>query len=172
MLLARHILALNFITASMWSESMFAPLRAITSRQKSVFRRSSSDRSGRRCVYLRIAKFGGGFIYAWSTYFWSPFACLQHSRPVWGHFHLYSHAYCACLLLADVRFPGQLLRSCLTSPASRHDLGKLHLPAPAVHKIDPWPPLLSHLLVHVCWWESSWKICLLFWLRKDARWLL
>jgi hypothetical protein len=22
--------------------------------------------------------------------------------------------------------------------------------APAVHKIDPWPPLLSHLSVHVC----------------------
>jgi hypothetical protein len=31
MLLAWHILALNFITTSMWSKSMFAPLRAITS---------------------------------------------------------------------------------------------------------------------------------------------
>jgi hypothetical protein len=27
----RHILALNFTTTSMWSESMFAPLRAVTS---------------------------------------------------------------------------------------------------------------------------------------------
>jgi hypothetical protein len=56
----------------------------------------------------------------------------------------------ACLSLADVRFPGQLLRSRLPSLTSRHDLGRLRMPAPAVHKIDPWPPLLSHLLVHVC----------------------
>jgi hypothetical protein len=62
----------------------------------------------------------------------------------------YSHAGCACLSLADVRFPGQLLCSRLPSPTSRHDLGRLYMPAPAVHKIDPWPPLLSHLLVHVC----------------------
>jgi hypothetical protein len=32
------------------------------------------------------------------------------------------------------------------------DLGRLRMPAPAVHKIDPWPPLLSHLLVNVGWW--------------------
>jgi hypothetical protein len=32
-------------------------------------------------------------------------------------------------------------------PAS--DLDRLRMSAPAVHKIDPWPPLLSHLLVHV-----------------------
>jgi hypothetical protein len=44
----------------------------------------------------------------------------------------------------------QLLRSRLPSPTSRHDLGRLRMPAPAVHKIDPWPSLLSHLLVHVC----------------------
>jgi hypothetical protein len=55
-------------------------------RQKSVFRRSSSDRSGWRCVHLRSARLGGGLVCAWSTYFWSPFACLQRSRPVWGHF--------------------------------------------------------------------------------------
>jgi hypothetical protein len=36
------------------------------------------------------------------------------------------------------------------SPFSRYYLGRLRMPAPAVHKIDPWPPLLSHLLVHVC----------------------
>jgi hypothetical protein len=37
---------------------------------------------------------------------------------------------CACLSLADdVRFPGQLLRSRLTSPTSRHDLGRLRMPA-------------------------------------------
>jgi hypothetical protein len=36
------------------------------------------------------------------------------------------------------------------SPTSRHDLSRLRMPAPAAHKIDPWPPLLSHLLVHVC----------------------
>jgi hypothetical protein len=38
----------------------------------------------------------------------------------------------------------------LLSPTIRHDLGRLRMPAPAVHKIDFWPPLLSHLLVHVC----------------------
>jgi hypothetical protein len=141
-------------------------------RQKSIFRWSSSDWSGWRCVQLESNRLGGRFVCAWSTYFWSPFACLRQSRPVCGHFHLYSHAGCACLSLADVRFPGQFLRSRFSSPTSRHDLGRLRMPAPAVHKINPWPPLLSHLLVHVCWWESSWKICLLFWLRRDARWLV
>jgi hypothetical protein len=63
---------------------------------------------------------------------------------------LYSHAGCAWLSLADVRFPGQFLRSRLPSPKSRRDLGRLRMPAPAAHKIDPWPPLLSYLLVHVC----------------------
>jgi hypothetical protein len=31
-------------------------------------------------------------------------------------------------------------------------MSRLRMPAPApvIHKIDPWPPLLSHLLVHVC----------------------
>jgi hypothetical protein len=55
---------------------------------------------------------------------------------------------------ADVRFPRQLLRLRLSSPTLRHGLGRLRMPAPAgqlaVYKIDPWPPLLSHLLVHVC----------------------
>jgi hypothetical protein len=57
---------------------------------------------------------------------------------------------CACLSLADVRFPSQLLRSRLPSPTSHHDLDRLRIPAPAVHKTDPWPPNLCHLLVHVC----------------------
>jgi hypothetical protein len=30
------------------------------------------------------------------------------------------------------------------------DSHHLHVMTPAVHKIDPWPPFLSHLLVHVC----------------------
>jgi hypothetical protein len=52
-----------------------------------------------------------------------------------------------CLLsLADVRFPGQLLRLRLPSPTLRHNLGRLHMPAPAVHKIDPWPLLIDPLL--------------------------
>jgi hypothetical protein len=46
-----------------------------------------------------------------------------------------------------VQFPSQLLRARLPSPTSRRDLGRLRMPAPAVHKIDPWPPLLSHLYV-------------------------
>jgi hypothetical protein len=50
--------------------------------------------------------------------------------------------------MADERFPGQLLRLRLPSPTLRHD--RLRMPAPAVHKIDPWPPLLSDLLVYVC----------------------
>jgi hypothetical protein len=33
---------------------------------------------------------------------------------------VYSHAGCVCLSLADVWFPGQLLRSRLLSPTSRH----------------------------------------------------
>jgi hypothetical protein len=48
----------------------------------------------------------------------------------------------AVLSLSDVWFPGQHLRLRLPSPTSRHDLGRLRMPAPAVHKIDPWPLLL------------------------------
>jgi hypothetical protein len=88
----------------------------------------------------------GGFVCAWSTYFWSPFACLRQSQPVWGYFHLYSHAGCACLSLADLRFPGQLLRLRLPSPVSRHDLGRPRMPAPAVHKI-----VFGLLFWVVCW---------------------
>jgi hypothetical protein len=55
-------------------------------------------------------------------------------------------AYC----MADVRFLGQLLLPSFPSPTSRHDLGRLRLPVPAVHKIDPWPTLMSHFLVYVC----------------------
>jgi hypothetical protein len=55
-----------------------------------------------------------------------------------------------CLSLADVGFTGQLFRSRLSSPTSRYDLGRLGMLTSVVHKIDPWPPLLSHLLVHVC----------------------
>jgi hypothetical protein len=51
-----------------------------------------------------------------------------------------SHAGCACLSLADVRFPSQLLRSRLPSQTLRDELGRLRMPAPAVQKIDPWPP--------------------------------
>jgi hypothetical protein len=40
-------------------------------------------------------------------------------------------------------FPANFLRSRLPSPTVR-------MPTSAVHKIDLWPPLLSHLLVHVC----------------------
>jgi hypothetical protein len=42
------------------------------------------------------------------------------------------HAGCACLSLADVRFLGQLLRLRFPSPTSRHDLGRLYMPASAV----------------------------------------
>jgi hypothetical protein len=52
--------------------------------------------------------------------------------------------------MANVRFPSQILHSRLPSPTSRHDLGRLRIPAPAVQKIDPWHPLLNHLLVYVC----------------------
>jgi hypothetical protein len=31
-----------------------------------------------------------------------------------------------------------------------HELGRLRMSAPSVHKIDPWPPLMSHLMVHIC----------------------
>jgi hypothetical protein len=31
-----------------------------------------------------------------------------------------------------------------------YNLGRLRMAATAVHKNEPWPPLLSHLLVHVC----------------------
>jgi hypothetical protein len=64
-----------------------------------------------------------------------------------------SEAVFICTLMQAVlayRFPGLLLGSRLPSSTSRHELGKLRMPAPVVHKIDPWPPLLSHLLVHVC----------------------
>jgi hypothetical protein len=44
-------------------------------------------------------------------------------------------------------FPANL---CVRVNHHQHDLGSLRMPAPAVQKIDPWPPLLSHLLVHVC----------------------
>jgi hypothetical protein len=138
-----------------WIDVCTPPRLTFIWRQKSVFRQSNSDRSGWRGVHLGCARFGGVFVCAWSTYFWSTFACLRQSRPVLGHFHLYCHAGCICLSLADVRFPGQLLRSSLSSPASRHDLGRLRITAPAVHKIDPWPPLLSLLFMHVYWWERS-----------------
>jgi hypothetical protein len=45
---------------------------------------------------------------------------------------------------------GSPVRLRLPSQTSRHDLGRLRMPAQAVHKINPWPPLLSHLLVHLC----------------------
>jgi hypothetical protein len=66
-----------------------------------------------------------------------------------------SEAIFICTLMQAVlayrcTFPGQLLRSFFPSPTSCHDLGWLRMSNPAVHKIDPWPPLLSHLLVHVC----------------------
>jgi hypothetical protein len=66
------------------------------------------------------------------------------SRPVLGHFHLYYHAGCACLSLADVAFASPI------TIMSSHDFGRLCMPASAVHKIHPWPPLLSQLLVQVC----------------------
>jgi hypothetical protein len=50
---------------------------------------------------------------------------------------IYTHAGCDFLPLADVRFPGQLLRWRLPSPTSRPDLGRLRMAAAAVHKIDP-----------------------------------
>jgi hypothetical protein len=59
--------------------------------------------------------------------------CLPTTKST-SHFHLYSHAGCACLLLAGVRFPGQLLRSRLPLPTSRQDLGRLRMPAQAVYK--------------------------------------
>jgi hypothetical protein len=54
-------------------------------------------------------------------------------------------AGCTCPSLADVRFPGQHLCSRLPSLTSLYCLGRLRMPAPADHKIDPWPPLLSQL---------------------------
>jgi hypothetical protein len=141
-----------------------APLRAITSMTSEKRLPSIKQWS----IWLKVCLSGKCQVWRWIR------LCLKYdkSRQVWGHFHLYSHAGCACLSLADVRFPGQLLRLRLPSPTSRHDLGRLRMPAPAAHKINPWPPFLSHLLVNLCWWESSWKICLLFWLRRDARWLV
>jgi hypothetical protein len=106
----------------------FAPLR-----QKNVFRRSSSDRSGWRYVHLGSVRFGVGFVCAWSTYFWSPCRlCL----PLVG--------WCA------VSRPTFVFASPITNFTSW--LGQA---APAFHKIDPWPPLLSHLLVHVCRWQTT-----------------
>jgi hypothetical protein len=86
---------------------------------------------------------------------------------------LYSHTGCACLSLADVRFPGQLFRSRLPSPTSRNDLSRLRMPAPAVHKIDPWPSFLSHSkcmfvderLVEKCAFYSDYAKTLVDWCK-------
>jgi hypothetical protein len=70
---------------------------------------------------------------------------LDESVSIWGVPGLEVDSF-----VQEVKVPGQLLHLRLPSPISRHDLGRLLMPAPAVHKIDPWPPLLSHLLVHLC----------------------
>jgi hypothetical protein len=78
-ILAKLILNLNFMTTSMWSESMFAPLRALTS--------INCDRSGRGCGRLESARFRGVFVCSWSTCSRSPFVCQQQSRLIGGCFH-------------------------------------------------------------------------------------
>jgi hypothetical protein len=62
-LLALLILYPNFMATSMWSESMFAPLRTFTS-MTSVKCRPwiKSDRSGCGCGHLESARFRGGLV--------------------------------------------------------------------------------------------------------------
>jgi hypothetical protein len=75
---------------------------------------------------------------------------FDHHLPACGNVDHSEAIFICTLMQADVRFPGQLFRSRLPSPTSRHDLRRLRMPAPVFNKIVPWPPLLSHFLVHVC----------------------
>jgi hypothetical protein len=52
--------------------------------------------------------------------------------------------------VATLLFLAQLLRSHPLSTTSRRCSGKQNTLAPAVRKIDLWPPPLCHLLLHVC----------------------
>jgi hypothetical protein len=117
----------QFITTSMWFESIFAPLRAIAPMTSEKCLPSIKQYVLLIAICLPAAK---------STSL-RPFSFELTCR------------LCLLLSLAYVGFPGQFLHSRHPSPTSRHDLGMLRMPAPAVHKIDSWPPLLIHLMVHV-----------------------